>query len=311
MILLCGIPSETPMRMVRDRLDALGAEAIFFNQRDFARTAISYELGDRGVCGTLRLNRREIPLDEIRAVYVRMMDDRALPELRELPDTARERAYCRSLHEALIRWIEIAPGLVVNRCAAMASNGSKPYQAQLIRAQGFLVPETLITSDPALLRGFSAEHRRVIYKSISAVRSIVQTFDAADEDRLDQIRWCPTQFQAYVEGTDVRVHVIGERVYATAISTDATDYRYAVRQSGEPARLREVRLSDTLADRCIALARSLGLVFAGIDLKVTPADEVVCFEVNPSPAFSYYEGNTGQPIAAGVAACLAEADRRT
>ena len=151
----------------------------------------------------------------------------------------------------------------------------------------------------------------MVYKSISAVRSIVQTFGVQDEPRLDQIRWCPTQFQAYVEGTDVRVHVVGDRVFATAISTEATDYRYAARQAGEPAQLREVRLSDELAGRCVALARSLGLVFAGIDLKVTPADEVVCFEVNPSPAFSYYEGNTGQPIAAGLAACLVEADRRS
>ena len=30
----------------------------------------------------------------------------------------------------------------------MASNGSKPYQTQLIRAHGFAVPETLITNDP-------------------------------------------------------------------------------------------------------------------------------------------------------------------
>jgi hypothetical protein len=311
MILLCGIPSETPMRMVREQLAALGAETILFNQRNFARTAISYEVGDTGVSGTLRLDAREIPLVDIGAVYVRMMDDRALPELRGLPDAAPERAYCRGVHDALTRWIEIAPALVVNRCASMASNASKPYQAQLIQAQGFSVPETLITSDPERLRAFRAEYGRVVYKSISAVRSIVQTFGVQDEPRLDQIRWCPTQFQAYVEGTDVRVHVVGDRVFATAISTEATDYRYAARQAGEPAQLREVRLSDELAGRCVALARSLGLVFAGIDLKVTPADEVVCFEVNPSPAFSYYEGNTGQPIAAGLAACLVEADRRS
>ncbi|MBV9252530.1 MAG: hypothetical protein JO227_25225, partial [Acetobacteraceae bacterium] len=210
MILLCGIPSETPMRMVRDQLDALGADTIMFNQRDFARAAISYEVSAQGISGILRLNGFEIPLNEIRAVYVRMMDDRALPEMRELTDTSPERAYCRGVHEALTRWIEIAPALVVNRCVAMASNGSKPYQAQLIRAQGFLVPETLITSDPESLRAFRADYGRVVYKSISAVRSIVQTFGAADEERLDQIRWCPTQFQAYVEGTDVRVHVVGE-----------------------------------------------------------------------------------------------------
>jgi hypothetical protein len=31
--------------------------------------------------------------------------------------------------------------------------------------------------------------------------------------------------------------------------------------------------------------------------------------VNPSPAFSYYESNTGQPISEGVAAALMQAER--
>jgi hypothetical protein len=33
---------------------------------------------------------------------------------------------------------------------------------------------------------------------------------------------------------------------------------------------------------------------------------VICFEVNPSPAFSYYERHTGQPIARELALWLAE-----
>lgn len=140
------------------------------------------------------------------------------------------------------------------------------------------------------------------------MRSIVQTLEDADLDRLDHIRWCPTEFQAFVEGTNVRVHVVGERVYPTAMSTEATDYRYAYRQRGEPAELREVKLSDELAGRCVSLARRLGLVFAGVDLKVTPDDQAYCFEVNPPPAFSYYEANTGQPISEGLAQCLMKAD---
>jgi glutathione synthase/RimK-type ligase-like ATP-grasp enzyme len=74
---------------------------------------------------------------------------------------------------------------------------------------------------------------------------------------------------------------------------------------GETAELREVVLSDELTERCLRLSHSLGLEFAGIDLKVTPADEVYCFEVNPCPALSYYEANTGQPISAAVARHLA------
>ena len=68
----------------------------------------------------------------------------------------------------------------------MGSNASKPYQAQLIRAHGFAVPETLITNDPEEVRAFQRQHPRVIYKSISGVRSIVQTLAEEDLARLEQ-----------------------------------------------------------------------------------------------------------------------------
>ena len=44
-------------------------------------------------------------------------------------------------------------------------------------------------------------------------------------------------------------------------------------------------------------------------LKLTPDQQVYCFEVNPSPAFSYYEAHTGQPIAQAIARYLAAAAR--
>ena len=307
MILLCGIPSETPLRMVTSRLEEIGAPFVLFNQREFANCEIWFEVNRGEVSGELRIAGHIYKLQEFAAVYPRLMDDRFLPELTDEPPDSPLRTYCRSFHDTLIRWMEIAPALVVNRCAPMASNSSKPYQAQLIREQRFLIPETLITNDPELVRSFRAKHGRVIYKSISAVRSIVQVLQDEDEDRLERIRWCPTQFQAFVEGTNLRVHTIGGEVFPTAVQTEATDYRYAAHQAGEPAALREVILSDELAEQCLRLSKSLGLEFAGIDLKVTPNDEVYCFEVNPSPAFSYYEGNAGQPISAAVARYLAAA----
>lgn len=209
--------------------------------------------------------------------------------------------------ETLSRWYEIAPARVVNRTAAMGSNFSKPYQAQLIRVQGLATPETLITNDPDLVREFHARHGRVIYKSISGVRSIVKSLEPGDFHRLEQIRWCPTQFQEFVEGNDIRVHVVDSKVFATIILSEATDYRYAHRQ-GREAELQPFDLPEELAKKCIRLARALALPFAGIDLKITPDRRVYCFEVNPSPAFSYYESHTGQPIARAVAEYLAGVD---
>jgi glutathione synthase/RimK-type ligase-like ATP-grasp enzyme len=305
MILLCGIPSESPLALVRQGLDELDKPYVLLNQRNFKIMKMTLEVDGKQTRGELRLNGDRYSLDDFTGVFTRLMDYNHLPELTDAPADDPQRQRCRNLFDTLTRWAEITPARVVNRIAPMGSNFSKPFQAQLIQRYGFEVPETLITNDPELVREFRARHGRVIYKSISGVRSIVQTLTDEDMDRLESIRWCPTQFQAFVEGTNVRVHTVGQKVFATAITTEATDYRYAQRQSGDHAELREVDLSDELAEMCVNLSEGLGLAFAGIDLKITPENRVFCFEVNPSPAFSYYESNTNQPISRAVAEYLA------
>jgi glutathione synthase/RimK-type ligase-like ATP-grasp enzyme len=289
------------MVLVRDALDSNGAPYVVLNQRKFASMKMSLDIQGGKPSGRLQLNGDSYSVDEFIGVFTRLMDYHHLPELKDAPADSPELKFCGNLFETLTRWAEISPARVVNRVAPMGSNFSKPYQAQLIKRYGFEVPETLITNDPELVCAFRARHGRVIYKSISGVRSIVQTLTDDDMKRIDNIRWCPTQFQAFVEGTNVRVHTVGEKVFATAISTDATDYRYAQRQSGDHAELRPVELADDLAEMCVKLSAGLGLAFAGIDLKITPENYVYCFEVNPSPAFSYYESQTGQPISRAVA----------
>ncbi len=306
MILLAGILSESPLAMVRARLDEIGAPYTLFHQRFFDRMDLDFEIGAGGVAGTLSIDGRRLPLASIRGVYSRLMDDHILPELEGEAAGSPRRRHCRALHDALVRWSEVAPGRVVNRTGPMGSNFSKPYQTQLIRRHGFHIPETLVTNDPELVLDFRARYGEIVYKSISGVRSIVQRFTDDDLPRLERIRWCPTQFQSFVPGENVRVHTVGGQVFATAAATAATDYRYAAREVGEPAALRPVELADEVAERCLGLAASLELDFAGIDLKVTPDGRVFCFEVNPSPAYSYYESHTGQPISLAVAKYLAE-----
>lgn len=305
MILLAGISSEPPLADVLDALTERGADVVVLNQRQFADMDLAFAVDQQGrVDGILRIGRRHWALRDITGVYIRLMDYRQLPELRGLPEPHPQWQRCRAFHEALMTWADLAPGRVVNRSGAMASNASKPFQAQVIGRHGFLVPETLVTNDPTAAREFYEREQRVVYKSISGVRSIVQTMGAGDLDRLERVRMCPVQFQRYIPGVDVRVHTVGQTVFATEVRSDATDYRYATTQASEPARLSATQLPEGVAPRCLALAADLGLDFAGIDLKITPDGEVYCFEVNPSPAYSYFESHTGQPIAAAVAAHL-------
>jgi len=305
LILLGGIPSESPLAFLANALEERGADYRIFNQRQSSDCAIDLDIDSRGVTGELRFDGERFSLGEISGVYVRFMDDRLLPELDGEPDNSPLRRRTRALHDAIYRWIEVAEGKVVNRSDPQGSNGSKPYQAQLIARYGLRVPETLITNDPEAVLAFREAHGAIIYKSISSVRSIVKQLDDEDVTRLETIRWCPVQFQALVPGTDVRVHVIDQDVHATEIISDAVDYRYARRTGGSTA-LRATKLRDDLAERCVALTAGLGLAFAGIDLRIGPDGEATCFEVNPSPGYSYYEANAGQPIAASLARYLDE-----
>lgn len=291
--------------MVRAALDRLGVGVLMFNQRRFATCDMTLEVDDGLVNGVLRVEGDEHPLVSITAAFVRLMDDSELPEVKSLAPGDTARANCRALHDLLLRWLDIAPGRIVNRPQPMGSNMSKPYQTQLIRRCGLEVPETIITNDPDRVFEFRRRHGRLIYKSISGVRSIVRELDDGDRDRLERIRWCPTQFQAYVEGCNVRVHTIGTELFATRVESDVIDYRYAGLENGK-TKMTPFELPPEWAERCVHLARELGLDFAGIDLKITPDGLVYCFEVNPCPVFSYYEESTGQPIARAVARYLAE-----
>ena len=305
MILLCGIPSESPLARVTEELRALDVPSIVLNQRRFMEWDIAFQIDPDGVSGWLACDNLTYSLADFTGVYVRIMDDRDLPEYKAEQENSIIRAICRGRHETLGRWLEITPARVLNRAAAMASNFSKPYQAQLIAAAGFDLPPTLISNDPNQVLAFRRKHGRIIFKSISSVRSIVRELTDNELSNLDRIRWCPVQFQALIEGVNVRVHVVGNKIFATEIESEAVDYRYAHREIGSAAELRAIDLPAKLAERCRLLAHSLDLPLAGIDLKRTSDGRVFCFEVNPSPGFTYYESRAGQPIARAIAEYLA------
>jgi glutathione synthase/RimK-type ligase-like ATP-grasp enzyme len=164
----------------------------------------------------------------------------------------------------------------------------------LIASAGFTVPETLLTTDVEAAAAFRDRYGRVIYKSIGGVRSRVSFFG---DETLERIREaaCALQLQEYVNGTDVRVHVLGEEVFACTIESDAVDYRYPMAQLEEP-KIAACDLPGEIALRCVELTRMLGLSFAGIDLRHTVDGRWVCFEANPSPGYTFYEQATGAQI---------------
>ncbi len=288
---------------MRKLLSAQHPQVIFFDQQAILSTAIDLTVGGH-VEGVLRLAGGEVALEQIRSVYVRPYDIRRVPAVARAGPGSPELAHAELVESAMATWTELTDAFVVNRLSAMCSNGSKPYQSELIHAAGFDVPDTLLTTDPAAADAFWRRHGSVIYKSISGIRSIVSRLGPDDRARLDDVMTCPTQFQEYIQGTDVRVHVVGDSVFGCEVKSSADDYRYAARQVALEPSLRAYDVPVELAEACRRLAADLGLPVAGIDLRRTADGRWYCFEVNPSPAFTFYEDATGHGIARAVTELL-------
>jgi len=303
LVLLWGLSTEGPLAAVHKELLQQNVPVLAVDQHAVLDTEVRLSVGAH-LEGEIRIRDRRIDLEAVSAVYVRPYDSRDVAAVaRAGPDSVAWR-HAIAVDHVVASWLDLTPALVVNRLQAMATNGSKPYQLEQIRNLGFGIPETLITTDPEAARGFWKRHGDVIYKSVSGNRSIVSRLQPEHTERLADVSFCPTQFQRYVPGTDNRVHVVGDEVFACEVLSGADDYRYPGQHEVE---VRACSLPRTVEDRCRLVSAALELPVAGIDLRRTPEGEWYCFEVNPSPAFTYYESMTGQPIGKAIATFLAGA----
>jgi glutathione synthase/RimK-type ligase-like ATP-grasp enzyme len=300
-ILFWGAPGDAPLAQVRRAVERRGVPTVLVDQRAVLETEIDLFCG-KTVGGALRIGSAAVDLGAVTAAYVRPYGPDQLPLIRKAGPNSPEWRHAMAIFDALSAWVELTAALVVNPPSAMATNDSKPNQARLIKEAGFSIPETLVTTDEEAVRDFAATHGEIVYKSISSVRSIVRRFTEENSARLKFLRWCPTQFQEYIEGDDFRVHVVGDDLFACQIKSTADDYRYG--GGAGSVELRACDLERALADRCRLLARSLGLVVAGIDLRLDPKKGWRCFEVNPSPAFGYFQHATGHHIDEAIASLL-------
>jgi hypothetical protein len=302
MILLWGLPGDGPTASVHDALLRRGHPGRLLDQRSTIGATAGMSV-DPDLSATVSTDEGVFDLASVTAAYLRPYDSRDLPAVRRAGAGSAVWDRAVGLSDLMVSWAEVSRALIVNRPSAGVPNGSKPFQGEQLRAFGFCVPETIITTDPDAVAEFRQRHGRVVYKSISSVRSIVSELREEQWARIDEVCWCPTQFQEYVPGTDYRVHVVGEEIFATEIASDAVDYRYGARQ-GHAVRITAASIPDEVAHRCMAASRGMGLELSGIDLRRTADGRWYCFEINPAPGFTFYQSATGQPIDDAVARLL-------
>ena len=207
MILISGGISDIVVKYVCAMLEKKGYDYFLFNEDEYPKSYnLTWNLTNGIVNGKVYHKSKQINLESIGSVYVRHSD--AIQN-----ESSKENISRIEYYFSLNSLLNLIPAFVVNRPKYSASNSSKPYQQQILTKHGFKTPDTLITNNPEDAHNFYKTHDdKIIYKSISGVRSIVNLVSPNDIDRFNNLKNCPTQFQEFVDGDDIRVHTVGDQL---------------------------------------------------------------------------------------------------
>lgn len=199
----------------------------------------------------------------------------------------------------------------VNDIDAVRRNANRLTQKPLAQRFGFRVPESLVTNVPAQAKAFLAKHGRVIIKHISpgspdshADRALaVSLLDRDDEAVLDHVRFCPTLLQEVIDkAVEFRVTIVGERVFCAGLES-ARDEATAIDSrlwSDTELTYYRAELPADVNLRLVGMMKAIGLVYGGVDLILTPANELVFLEINPSGRWGFAEMSAGHAITEAI-----------
>lgn len=294
--------------LVQDRISRRGAPVFRLDLDAFPRDFdLSLSVRDgRWGGGLCHLpSGRYLSVGNIGAVWLRKRGDYAFPGT-DL--SAQERAFATDEVEHIVFSL-----LYSLDCYWMshplAIRGAMWKGEQLLRASrmGFAVPTSLISNSP----GSVGDFRRglpggMVFKTLSSpflgadkvpaeergVSGLPTTLVTEEhDDILDSVRELPGFFQSYVDKAhELRVTVIGERVFAARIHSQADDRtRIDYRDYSAEILYEAAELPAGVETFCRDFVRSYGLAYGAIDLIVRPDGGHVFLENNPVGQFLFVE----------------------
>lgn len=184
--------------------------------------------------GWLRTASREVELGEVAAVYYRRPTPYAT-RFDHLPAQQRDFAATEARHGLGGLLYSLAGVRYVNHPASVARADVKPIQLRRFAELGLQIPPTLVTNDAEAAGRFAAEHEHVIYKPFRGLppardghAGAIWAQRIAPDMLDDTVSVTAHLFQEEIPKTgDVRITVVGERVFAQQIAAPdgALDWR--------------------------------------------------------------------------------------
>lgn len=273
------------------------------NFEDLKDTHLSFSAGRNGLRRLIRTPHHEVTLEDVEAIWLRRL---AAPEVPASIDERFRGFVADEIRHTLEGMLAGCEARWVNPLWTIHIAERKLHQLRVARKQGLTVPATLASNQGEELIRFAEQATNgVVCKPLS--RSLL----ASDEEdfavythrvELDELReWqaelshCPTLLQEFVEGTDVRVTVIGEDIYTVAVETEEgahLDWRHR----NNVLSYSVCELPGKVESKIGEMMEVLDIVYGAFDFILTDDGEWYFLEVNPAGQWAWLEIELDLPM---------------
>lgn len=311
MILVISYEGEEHTDAVVRRLAEMQRDVVRIDLADFpSRAALVGEWRhDKAPSYCIDTGKGTVDLAAARAVWWRRVRPFAIDAA--IPQPQRRQFAISETTQAVMGVLDALGCAWINPRLADEAAHHKPYQWTVAQQVGLRVPRTLVTTQADAARRFIEDVGlgKVVFKAfLASIEEWRETRLVEPDDlaRLDLLRFAPVIFQEYIPGVDLRVTIIGEKVFAAEIDARHTSYPVDMRMVIGEGAVRAVELPAQLTRQLLALQKRLGLVYGAVDLRQTDAGEYYFLEVNPAGQWLFCEERAGLPITQAHAELLAQ-----
>ncbi|MFJ7149262.1 ATP-grasp ribosomal peptide maturase [Streptomyces sp. NPDC100445] len=311
-VLILTSEEDVTADMVVLRLGEAGVPVVRLDPADLTNgVSLSGEFVHGSCRGHLSVGGRLVGIGGLRSVWVRRPGSpaaRAAQPSAWLTEESSQALY-GMLRSGDARWM--------NHPDAARRARHKPWQLRLAQGSGLPVPATLITTFPQAARAFAERFPDLVVKPVSGAHPqepprAVPTSRVAPDADFAAVAFGPTLLQRRIaKRADIRLTAVGTTLLAARkpADPDAGPDDVDVRFAPSISPWLPVEVPPRVAEGVLRYLRDAELAYGAFDF-AEDADGIWWFlECNQSGQFGFVEMDTGQPIAATIAAWLAEEER--
>lgn len=293
-VLILATIEDTQSLYMQKKLYKLGYSSVIVDSRIFPENVnLTYDINPL-MNGYISFNdaKDKIDLSDIVGIYYRVVkgilkpneEDTLLKNVVHLNNEAYFNSFLQMLNHC--NWVN-SPESIIN-------HQKKPYQLQLLKQEGILIPETYITNDIEFVnKKFNQGDKQFIFKPVRgwANTELLTKEMLEQEDSSGLLKRTPITLQEYIKGENLRIYVIGENVFPVKINTKDIDSRESSDNVHE-----KTELPEEIVDACIKVTKTLNFAYSAIDMIKTANDQYYLLEANATPIFLNDELSLGYPI---------------